>query len=224
MGVIKMLDEFLTSVEVLISPNEKEWVAGENEFSGEWVETKPAEYHTQVIIAQRPETKTQSDLDRVINLGKPQAVIDKFTILVNLGIAWDYCDAYIYWLNDIDTCEKWASVITYDEDEVEISRTEKPESPIEPVRQPDVVNNYARTIFKANRAVKVAALTVEVDGMIFDADETSQIRMVSSVASMDDDETQLWVLADNSVAYLTKKQLRRASKQARIDTTSMWTS
>ena len=58
-----MLDEFLTEIQVLVSPSEREWVAGEDEGDGEWVETKPAEYYTQTILAKRPETKSQSDLD-----------------------------------------------------------------------------------------------------------------------------------------------------------------
>ena len=81
---------------------------------------------------------------------------------------------------------------------------------------------------KATRATKVAALTVTVDGMVFDADETSQNRMSRVVAGaqalgIDQSTTQVWVLADNTVATPTVAQLAQALKLAGEAQTALWT-
>lgn len=82
---------------------------------------------------------------------------------------------------------------------------------------------------KATRATKVGALTVTVDGMVFDADETSQNRMsrvVSGAQALGVDlntTTQIWVLADNTVATPTVAQLAQALKLAGEAQTALWT-
>lgn len=76
---------------------------------------------------------------------------------------------------------------------------------------------------KAERAAEVEALTVEVEGMVFDADETSQARMSVAASSMTDDETNVWVLHDNSVVQVTKAQLLQACRLARIAQSAVWT-
>lgn len=81
---------------------------------------------------------------------------------------------------------------------------------------------------KATRATKVDALTVTVDGMVFDADETSQNRMSRVVAGaqalgVDQSTTQVWVLADNTVATPTVAQLAQALKLAGEAQTALWT-
>ena len=81
---------------------------------------------------------------------------------------------------------------------------------------------------KATRATKVDALTVTVDGMVFDADETSQNRMSRVVAGaqalgIDQSTTQVWVLADNTVATPTVAQLAQALKLAGEAQTALWT-
>jgi hypothetical protein len=81
---------------------------------------------------------------------------------------------------------------------------------------------------KAERAAAVAALTVEVDGMVFDGDEKAQERMARTVtaatatgASMDD--TTTWVLHDNTVAQVTVRQLATALRMAGEAQTALWT-
>ena len=82
---------------------------------------------------------------------------------------------------------------------------------------------------KAERAEAVSQLTVTVDGMTFDADETSQNRMsrvVSGAQALGVDlstTTQIWVLADNSVATPTVAQLAQALKLAGEAQTALWT-
>lgn len=81
----------------------------------------------------------------------------------------------------------------------------------------------ALAIAKRERAKAVERLTVEVEGMVFDADETSQARMSVAASSMTDDETNVWVLHDNSVVQVTKAQLLQACRLARIAQSAVWT-
>lgn len=81
---------------------------------------------------------------------------------------------------------------------------------------------------KAERAAAVAAITVTVDGMVFDGDEKAQERMARTVtaatatgASMDD--TTVWVLHDNTVATVTVRQLATALRLAGEAQTALWT-
>lgn len=76
---------------------------------------------------------------------------------------------------------------------------------------------------KRDRAKAVDRLTVEVDGMVFDGDEVSQARMSVAASSMTDDETNVWVLHDNSVVQVTKAQLLQACRLARIAQSVLWT-
>ena len=93
---------------------------------------------------------------------------------------------------------------------------------VEPLPAPSVQEILAEA--KAERAAAVAAITVEVDGMIFDGDEAAQERMARAVlmAESMDEETE-WVLADNTVAVVTADQLRRACKAAGKAQTALWT-
>ena len=76
---------------------------------------------------------------------------------------------------------------------------------------------------KQARAEAVEALTVEVAGMVFDGDETSQARMSVAASSMTDDEMNVWVLHDNSIVQVTKPQLLLACRLARIAQSAIWT-
>ena len=81
---------------------------------------------------------------------------------------------------------------------------------------------------KAERAEAVSKIIVEVDGMKFDGDETAQTRMgrtIAAAVALDVDintYTQTWVLADNTVAIPTIKQLAQALKLAGEEQTRLW--
>lgn len=99
---------------------------------------------------------------------------------------------------------------------------EKPEKPAEVVAEEELAQA------KAERAAAVAAITVTVDGMVFDGDEVAQERMARTVtaatatgASMDD--TTVWVLHDNTVATPTIRQLATALRMAGEAQTALWT-
>ena len=76
---------------------------------------------------------------------------------------------------------------------------------------------------KTERADYVSKIVVEVDGMKFDGDETSQDRMARSVVALNDDnETVQWVLADNTIAHVTRVQLKQALRLAGEAQTAIW--
>lgn len=76
---------------------------------------------------------------------------------------------------------------------------------------------------KSERADYVSKIVVEVDGMKFDGDETSQDRMARSVVALNDDnETVQWVLADNTIAQVTRIQLKQALRLAGEAQTAIW--
>jgi hypothetical protein len=95
---------------------------------------------------------------------------------------------------------------------------EKPEKPAAVLAEEELAQA------KVKRAAAVAALTVEVDGMVFDGDEKAQERMARAVLMADSpDEQTEWVLADNTVAIVTANQLRRACRAAGQSQTALWT-
>ena len=81
---------------------------------------------------------------------------------------------------------------------------------------------------KAERANAVSKITVTVDDMVFDGDEISQERMsrtiTAAVATGEDmNATTTWVLADNTVAQVSIKQLAKALRLAGEKQTDLWT-
>ena len=103
--------------------------------------------------------------------------------------------------------------------------------PPEPTPEEIAEREKAEALAKAKeeRAEAVSKLTVTVDGMVFDADETSQNRMSRVVAGAQalgvdlNTTTQIWVLADNTVATPTVAQLAQALKLAGEAQTALWT-
>lgn len=91
-------------------------------------------------------------------------------------------------------------------------------------RQERVVTDAAeiRSIFKRERAELISAMTVEIDGMVFDADSTAKINLTAAVAALEPEETQLWVLADNTVAYPTREQLKRVLRALGAKHSEVW--
>ncbi|MBQ4844933.1 hypothetical protein [Pseudoalteromonas sp. MMG005] len=84
------------------------------------------------------------------------------------------------------------------------------------------IEQVKRARFKAQRAIDVAAITVEVEGLVFDGDEMAQTRMARAAVVMDDTESVSWVLADNSQTRVKKAQLVAACKAAGLEQTRLW--
>lgn len=81
---------------------------------------------------------------------------------------------------------------------------------------------------KALRAEAVSRITVEVDGMGFDGDETAQGRMARAITmlqvnNLPADTVTPWVLADNTIAEVTVAQLSKALLLAGQSQTALWT-
>lgn len=78
---------------------------------------------------------------------------------------------------------------------------------------------------KAMRAVAVANIKVEVDGLMFDGDEMAQSRMARAieVANITGMQETVWVLADNTVKTVTLDQMRRALSKAMLAMGELWT-
>lgn len=77
---------------------------------------------------------------------------------------------------------------------------------------------------KKIRSSSVASIVSDVDGLKFDGDETSQVRMMVAIKSMELDgltETK-WVLADNAVKTVTLDQLKRAFVDSSKRTRELW--
>lgn len=86
----------------------------------------------------------------------------------------------------------------------------------------DELNKRQLQEAKVKRAEAVANIKVTVDRMIFDGDEISQTRMVRSIVGLNDGESILWVLADNTPVQVTKEQLKQALRLAGEEQTKVW--
>ena len=77
---------------------------------------------------------------------------------------------------------------------------------------------------KAERQAAVDAITVTVDGLVFDGDETSQTRMARALVVMQAASipTISWVLHDNTVATVTVTQLTQALAAAGAEQARLW--
>lgn len=96
------------------------------------------------------------------------------------------------------------------------------EVPIPPTTEEEQ-QQIAYEQWKQERQQAVDAITVEVDGLIFDGDELSQNRMTrAATLAQSPEETVSWILADNSVATVTADQLRRAAREAGRVQETLW--
>lgn len=101
-----------------------------------------------------------------------------------------------------------------------VTYTEEPDP--EPTPEEIAAKELAEA--KRLRAAQVAAITVEVDGMTFDGDEAAQSRMTRALmtAEITGMESTQWVLADNTVATVTKAQLQQALSKAMLAMAEVW--
>lgn len=82
---------------------------------------------------------------------------------------------------------------------------------------------------KMQRAQAVSAIKVQVDGMMFDGDQTAQTRMSRTISAAQAEGVDLnttkrvWVLADNTIAEPTIAQLAKALRLAGDEQTKLWT-
>lgn len=80
-----------------------------------------------------------------------------------------------------------------------------------------------REVWKAARAGAVAAIKVTTAaGNTFDGDETSQGRMGRAVSCMGDGESVTWVLANNTIAQVSRAELVEALRMAGSEQSMLW--
>lgn len=95
----------------------------------------------------------------------------------------------------------------------------------EPTPTPEEIAAAELAEAKRLRAAQVAAITVDVDGMLFNGDETSQDRMSRAlrVAEITGMESTNWVLANDQVATVTVAQMKQALAKSMLTQGSYWT-
>lgn len=182
------------------------------------------------MLNPRPMTRTPQDIEHLIALNKPVEVINKFAELVSVGEQWQWAQRYYDYLVELNQVNEYNDNLPEPvaNDDGTLTTVEPKALPVEPERPviktvDEVLAPYARTIFKLNRQKQLDALTVEVDGMVFDGDEASQSRMGRASFSMEPGETISWVLANNEPANVTKEQLAQALRLAGAAQAEFWT-
>ena len=90
---------------------------------------------------------------------------------------------------------------------------------------PELSEEERLSVRKLARSRAVNAIIVEVDGMKFDGDEVAQERMARAlkVAELNNMDKTAWVLADNTVVEVRKKQLEEALSKAMLAQGELWT-
>ena len=84
------------------------------------------------------------------------------------------------------------------------------------------VKAQALAEWKADRQAQVDAIIVTTDVGDWDGDEASQSRMGRAILSMNDTDTTIWALADNTPVKVTKANLTEALKLSGEEQTSIW--
>ncbi len=118
-------------------------------------------------------------------------------------------------------------VFAYDEAQVDaglpVGKTAMTPEEVEGHINPPKTEEQLREEWKAERSAAVEAIKVTtLAGNTFDGDEVSQGRMARAVSSMEDAETVLWVLADNSAIQATRAELREALRLAGSAQAAIW--
>lgn len=92
-----------------------------------------------------------------------------------------------------------------------------------PAEKAAAAERAARRAFKGKRQEKVDAIVVTTQsGKTFDGDETSQNRMTRAVVGLKDGDLIEWVLADNSVAGVSRQELAEALYLAGREQSLLW--
>jgi len=119
------------------------------------------------------------------------------------------------------------AVFAYDETQVAdglgADKTAMTPEEVEAHINPPKTEDHIREEWKSARSAAVEAIKVTtLAGNTFDGDEISQGRMARAVSSMEDVDTVLWVLADNSVIQATKEELKEALRLAGSAQAAIW--
>lgn len=90
-------------------------------------------------------------------------------------------------------------------------------------RPDEVITQIKHQKAKQERQKEVDNLTVTTaSGKVFDADETSQGRIARAIVGLEKLETITWVLANNTVAEVTREELVEALRLAGAKQSEVW--
>lgn len=90
-------------------------------------------------------------------------------------------------------------------------------------RTPEQIAQIQLNKAKTSRQALVQQITVTTStNKVFDGDESSQDRIARAISALDPQETTNWVLADNTVAVVTREELREALRLAGAAQTQIW--
>lgn len=138
-----------------------------------------------IVSCIRPETKSLADLERVISLGKPLSVVDKFTELYLLGEQWNWLEAYQAYLVELDEVNEHNEsppVIDTAEEGNDIYAEQK-ELPVEPIRPTLVIVDD----FKADSGLftsYIKNLGAEINGVQVSLNEANQNGIASVLTGL----------------------------------------
>lgn len=150
--------------------------------------------------------------DRPSDYKVPQAITEVSNSSVSLSEAsqkvfscrmWQWYDIYKQWLKNGSQGSMFEQP-TLEESELELS-------------------THFRQVFKAIRTDLVKNSTVTIDGKVYDADEDSQHRLMAAMLSaVDDVETTIWVLHDNTTTQLNRPQIQTILRACTLQMASIW--
>lgn len=120
-----------------------------------------------------------------------------------------------------------SGVYAYDETQVAAGlgagKTAMTPEEVESHINPPKTAEQVREEWKSARSAAVEAIKVTtLAGNTFDGDEISQGRMARAISSMEDADSVVWVLADNSVIQATKAELKEALRLAGSAQAAIW--
>ena len=189
---------------------------------------------TRVIQVPFGEVKSWASVERVVSLGKPQAVIKKFVECAINGDKKAFHDAYIAWLVDEPDIDDLQFYDTNEDDSQTFNEPRFDQAVLdwenaEPVYTPTDARKYLMQAAKGERdSGRYAPITV--DGLTYDATQEAYDNlqgMVNSWEIMIADQTLIdagmvsgdqmyWTLADNSSAPVTKAMLEKVVTAIRV--------
>ncbi|WP_062564626.1 hypothetical protein [Pseudoalteromonas shioyasakiensis] len=180
--------------------------------------------------------KTESDLLRVISLGKPVNVINAFAQEFIGSEQWEWANKYYDYLVELNEVEKYNAnlpdpIPTEDGALIEVEPKTLPTEPERPALKTvdEVLEPYKVTIFKLQRQSQIDNAVVQIStGKTFDADEQSITRMANALIKhwqLNEDDIIPWSTADVATGVMvecTKAEIVEAHSLATDHFATTW--
>lgn len=179
-----------------------------------------------VVLVPFGETKSWADVEHVISLGKPKAVVERFVELAKNGDKKTFHDDYLAWMNECAEVDKYNESLIVDEEGV---MPELRSYPPEPVYVETDASIYLMQVAKEARDTgRYAPITV--DGLTYDATQEAYDNLQGVVSSWETmiadqalidaglvvDGKMYWTLANNSNTLVTKETLQAVVTAIRV--------